>query len=151
MLCCLCCYICYAAHQQSFQFCWLSSTDSGPNLKTTSPVSSFFVKKCNAILEIIKLIIKGQYYIVKAFDKLNTIIPCYLVNYMPIVSKYSNERVEKIIQELLNVLVAESVSPDLALMCLGNTVTDIIHNDIPEAKRAAIVENFTNALKQSIK
>ena len=70
---------------------------------------------------------------------------------MPIVSKYSNERVEKIIKDLLNVLVSESVSPDLGLMCLGNAVTDIIHNDIPEKQRAAIVENFTNALKQSIK
>ena len=70
---------------------------------------------------------------------------------MPIVSKYSNERVEKIINDLLNVLVKESVTPDLALMCLGNTVSDIISNEIPESKRADVVENFTNALKQSIK
>ncbi|XQW86892.1 DUF1414 domain-containing protein [Thalassotalea piscium] len=70
---------------------------------------------------------------------------------MPIVSKYSNERVEKIIQELLNVLVAESTTPDLALMCLGNTITDIINNEVPQAQRATIVNNFTNALKQSIK
>ena len=70
---------------------------------------------------------------------------------MPIVSKYSNERVEKIIQELLNVLVAESVTPDLALMCLGNTITDILTNEVPEAQRETIVNNFTNALKQSIK
>ena len=82
---------------------------------------------------------------------LQQIIQCYLVNYMPIVSKYSNERVEKIIQDLLNVLVSEKATPDLALMCLGNTITDIIHNEVPENQRAAMVENFTNALKQSIK
>ncbi|GLX80350.1 UPF0352 protein [Thalassotalea insulae] len=70
---------------------------------------------------------------------------------MPIVSKYSNERVEKINQELLNVLVSAQATPDLALMCLGNTITDILTNEIPVKKRAAIVENFTNALKQSIK
>ncbi|WP_206485755.1 DUF1414 domain-containing protein [Thalassotalea sp. G2M2-11] len=70
---------------------------------------------------------------------------------MPIVSKYSNERVEKINQDLLNVLVSASATPDLALMCLGNTITDIIQNEVPEKQRAAIVENFTNALKQSIK
>jgi len=70
---------------------------------------------------------------------------------MPIVSKYSNERVEKINQELLNVLVNESATADLALMCLGNTITDIIQNEVPEQQRKAIVENFTNALKQSIK
>ena len=68
---------------------------------------------------------------------------------MPIVSKYSNERVEKIIQELLDVLVKESATPDLALMCLGNTVTDVI-NQVPVAQREAMVNNFTNALKQSV-
>mgnify|MGYP000378797595 FL=1 len=70
---------------------------------------------------------------------------------MPIVSKYSNERVEKIIQELLNVLILEKVTPDLALMCLGNTITNVIQNEVPENQRAAMVDNFTNALKQSIK
>lgn len=68
---------------------------------------------------------------------------------MPIVSKYSNERVEKIIQELLDVLIKESATPDLALMCLGNTVTDVI-NQVPEAQREVMVNNFTSALKQSV-
>lgn len=70
---------------------------------------------------------------------------------MAIVSKYSNERVEKINQALLNVLLSESVTPDLALMCLGNTITDILTNEVPETQREKIVENFTKALKQSIK
>ena len=69
---------------------------------------------------------------------------------MPIVSKYSNERVEKIIKDLLDVLVNESATPDLALMCLGNTLTEIIMNNVPKKEREAIVNNFTNALKQSI-
>ena len=69
---------------------------------------------------------------------------------MPIVSKYSNERVEKIIKDLHNVLVKESATPDLALMCLGNTLTEIIINNIPEEQREAIVDNFAGALKQSI-
>jgi uncharacterized protein YejL (UPF0352 family) len=68
---------------------------------------------------------------------------------MPIVSKYSNERVEKIIQELLDVLVNEEATPDLALMCLGNTITNVLAN-VPEKKREAVVDNFTRALKQSI-
>jgi uncharacterized protein YejL (UPF0352 family) len=68
---------------------------------------------------------------------------------MPIVSKYSNERVEKIIQNLLDVLVKEETTPDLALMCLGNAVTNII-SQVPESKRVAVTENFTRALKQSI-
>ena len=69
---------------------------------------------------------------------------------MPIVSKYSNERVEKIIQDLFDVLVKESVTPDLALMCLGNTITEIVNNQIPEEQRSAIVENFASALKASL-
>jgi len=69
---------------------------------------------------------------------------------MPIVSKYSNERVEKIIQNLFDVLVNESATPDLALMCLGNTITEIINKQVPEAKREAVVANFTNALKQTV-
>ena len=69
---------------------------------------------------------------------------------MPIVSKYSNERVEKIIQELMDVLVNESATTDLALMCLGNTLTHIINNQIPEPKQKDIVENFSKALVNSI-
>lgn len=69
---------------------------------------------------------------------------------MPIVSKYSNERVEKIIQDLFDVLVKEEATPDLALMCLGNTITEVI-NKVPENQREAIVNNFSEALKQSIK
>lgn len=69
---------------------------------------------------------------------------------MPIVSKYSNERVEKIIQELHDVLVNEKATADLALMCLGNNITDIINNQVPEHQREAVVNNFTSALQQSI-
>lgn len=70
---------------------------------------------------------------------------------MPIVSKYSNERVEKIIKDLHDVLVKESATPDLALMCLGNTLTEIIVNNVPKKQQEALVDNFTGALKQSIK
>ena len=69
---------------------------------------------------------------------------------MPIVSKYSNERVEKIIDELMNVLVKEEATPDLALMCLGNTLTSVI-SQVPEKQKQSIVENFTKALQNSIK
>lgn len=69
---------------------------------------------------------------------------------MPIVSKYSNERVEKIIQNVFDVLVEAEVTPDLALMCLGNAVTDILNNQVPEEKRAEIVDNFCDALKKSL-
>ena len=69
---------------------------------------------------------------------------------MPIVSKYSNDRVEKIITKLMDVLIDESASADLALMCLGNTLTEVINQQVPEQQREAIVENFTQALKKSV-
>ena len=68
---------------------------------------------------------------------------------MPIVSKYSNERVEKIIQNLLDVLVKEEATPDLALMCLGNALTSVI-SQVPESKRVDVVNNFVVALKKSV-
>lgn len=68
---------------------------------------------------------------------------------MPIVSKYSNERVEKIIQNLLDVLVEEKATPDLALMCLGNALTSVI-SQVPESKRTDVVDNFVVALKKSV-
>jgi uncharacterized protein YejL (UPF0352 family) len=50
----------------------------------------------------------------------------------------------------MDVLVNESATTDLALMCLGNTVTNVI-SKIPTDKQHAIVDNFTRALNQSIK
>jgi len=49
----------------------------------------------------------------------------------------------------MDVLVNESATPDLALMCLGNAVTNVV-SQVPEDQRSAIVDNFTRALKQSI-
>ncbi len=86
----------------------------------------------------------------QAFDKLDELNPSSVKTpIMPIVSKYSNERVEKIIKDLLDVLVTEQATPDLALMCLGNAVTNVI-KQLPEKQRAAVVHNFMGALKQSI-
>ncbi len=86
----------------------------------------------------------------QAFDKLEKLnLSLTKTIIMPIVSKYSNERVEKIIQDLLDVLVKEKATPDLALMCLGNAVTNIIAQ-VPESKRVAVADNFTKALKQSV-
>lgn len=70
---------------------------------------------------------------------------------MPIVSKYSNERVENIIQELINVLINHDAPADLGLMCLGNAVSHIINNQITAQQRETVGNNFANALQKSIK
>lgn len=70
---------------------------------------------------------------------------------MPIVSKYSNERVEKIIDGLLNVLIEEEAGADLSLMCLGNVITEVLSQQVPVEQQQILVDNFTKALQQSIK
>ena len=69
---------------------------------------------------------------------------------MPIVSKYSNERVEKITQDILDLLVNEQASPDLALMCLGNSISTILNTHVSTEKRAAMAKNIATALTASL-
>ena len=59
---------------------------------------------------------------------------------MPIVSKYSNERVEQIIDEVVNVLQRHEAPLDLALMVLGNATTELINGSVKPEQRAAIAE-----------
>lgn len=70
---------------------------------------------------------------------------------MPILSKYSNEQVEKITDQLLKVLSDDKATVDLSLMCLGNSITHILNQHVPANKREAVAENFAKALLQSVK
>ncbi|MBE0367684.1 DUF1414 domain-containing protein [Pseudoalteromonas sp. MMG013] len=70
---------------------------------------------------------------------------------MPIQSKYSNEQVEEIVDQLLNVLTQQHSTVDLSLMCLGNSITHILKEHVPEGKRQAVANNFAKALQQSVK
>ncbi|KZN36283.1 DUF1414 domain-containing protein [Pseudoalteromonas luteoviolacea] len=70
---------------------------------------------------------------------------------MPIQSKYSNEQVEQIVDSLINVLQEHKTPVDLSLMCLGNSITHILKEHVPEAKRQEVAENFAKALIQSVK
>lgn len=67
---------------------------------------------------------------------------------MPYVSKYSDQQIESVILQLLQVLKNNNASRELSLMCLGNTVSNII-DDLPADQRKAIVDNFCAALKAS--
>jgi hypothetical protein len=69
---------------------------------------------------------------------------------MPVVSKYENARIEKIMEKLITVLIEEKASADLSLMCLGNTVTNVICQQVPEHARTQIIDSFTDALKKSV-
>ena len=69
---------------------------------------------------------------------------------MPIISKYSNEKIENILEDVMEVLHKNDVSVDLSLMVLGNTLTHIINSQVPTHKRKEIGEKFTKAFSASI-
>ncbi|HCV01117.1 MAG TPA: hypothetical protein DG048_00615, partial [Pseudoalteromonas sp.] len=56
---------------------------------------------------------------------------------MPIISKYSNEQVEQIVDQLIDVLTEHKAPVDLSLMCLGNSITHILKEHVPSEKRQA--------------
>ncbi|PSW21045.1 hypothetical protein C9I98_03575 [Photobacterium sanctipauli] len=70
---------------------------------------------------------------------------------MPITSKYSNKKVEQIIEDMFDVLEKHDASAELALMIVGNIATNIINSDVPAAQRKAIADKFAQALQSSIK
>lgn len=69
---------------------------------------------------------------------------------MPIISKYSNEKIENILDEVMEVLHKNDVSVDLSLMVLGNSLTHIINSQVPQNKRQEIGEKFVKAFSSSI-
>jgi uncharacterized protein len=69
---------------------------------------------------------------------------------MPIISKYSNKKIETILDEVMEVLHKNDVSVDLSLMILGNTITHIINSQVPANKRTEINDKFVKALSASV-
>ena len=69
---------------------------------------------------------------------------------MPILSKYSTEQIESLMQEMQTVLQAHNASVDLGLLALGNLATHIINKQVLEALRADVANSFAKALQQSI-
>lgn len=69
---------------------------------------------------------------------------------MPIISKYSNDEINNLVDEILNLVQDKKVPVDLALIALGNTVSNVIDGNIPQAQKAAIAKSFSDALLASI-
>lgn len=69
---------------------------------------------------------------------------------MPIISKYSNQQIETVLNEVLDVLHKNDVSVDLSLMILGNSITHIINSQVPVSKRSEISDKFVKAFTSSI-
>ena len=69
---------------------------------------------------------------------------------MPQISRYSDEQVEQLLAELLNVLEKHKAPTDLSLMVLGNMVTNLINTSVAPAQRQAIAKSFAQALQSSV-
>jgi len=69
---------------------------------------------------------------------------------MPIVSKYSTAQIEKLVNQLLDVLHAEKATTELSLMCLGNAISHVVNSSVPHSQRATVVSHFSQALADAI-
>ncbi|MBB3321364.1 DUF1414 domain-containing protein [Atlantibacter hermannii] len=70
---------------------------------------------------------------------------------MPQLSRYSDERVEALLTEMVNVLEKHKAPTDLSLMVLGNMVTNLINTSISPSQRQALAHSFAEALKSSVR
>ncbi|QDX30343.1 YejL family protein [Dickeya poaceiphila] len=71
---------------------------------------------------------------------------------MPQSSRYSDEQIEQLLSDLANVLEKRHTPTDLALMVLGNMVTNLLNTSIANPKqREALAGSFASALQASIK
>lgn len=70
---------------------------------------------------------------------------------MPIQSRYSNDQIETIMQDLIDVINKHECDRELALMVLGNTVTSVLTQQFEPKQRKAVAEQFNAAMLKSIK
>jgi uncharacterized protein len=70
---------------------------------------------------------------------------------MPIRSKYSNEQIESLVNELVTVLRRHKTPVDLSLIAIGNLATHVITERLPLAQQHSIADSFASALMQSVK
>lgn len=70
---------------------------------------------------------------------------------MPIQSRYSNDQIETVMQDLIDVINKHQCDRELALMVLGNTVTSVLTQQFERQQRQAVAEQFSAAMIKSIK
>ncbi|AXW88277.1 hypothetical protein AU509_09080 [Lonsdalea britannica] len=70
---------------------------------------------------------------------------------MPQSSRYSDEQVEQLLSDLVNILEKHRAPTDLALMVLGNMVTNLLNTSVAPAQRQLLARSFAEALQSSVK
>ncbi|MGQ8363875.1 DUF1414 domain-containing protein [Glaciecola sp. 1036] len=68
---------------------------------------------------------------------------------MPVNSRYSDEKFESLMQDIIITLEKHEADRDLSLMVLGNLVANIFVNQVNENNRANMVEQFCSVLKKT--
>ncbi|KGQ69887.1 hypothetical protein A1D23_03900 [Chelonobacter oris] len=66
-------------------------------------------------------------------------------------SKYSDQQVQALLNDLAAVLEKHQASVDLSLMALGNTVTNLLHSSVGRHQQQALADAFCSALKNTLK
>lgn len=69
---------------------------------------------------------------------------------MPIVSKYSAEQQDKLLEQVLSIFEDQEIPVDLCLMTLGNAVSNVIERGYPDSKQKQVAEQFSRVLLQSV-
>ncbi|NDJ57041.1 YejL family protein [Enterobacteriaceae bacterium 4M9] len=69
---------------------------------------------------------------------------------MPQTSRYSDERVEALLTELVEVLEKHKAPTDLSLMVLGNMVTHLLNANVSVPQRQLLARSFADALLASV-
>ncbi len=69
---------------------------------------------------------------------------------MPIISKYSNDEINNLVEEIISVIQTNKAPVDLALIALGNTVSNVIDDNVGEQQKLAIAKSFSDALLASM-
>ncbi|HBV39209.1 MAG TPA: hypothetical protein DEF05_05875 [Erwinia sp.] len=70
---------------------------------------------------------------------------------MPQSSRYSDDRVEKLLAEMVNVLEKDKAPTDLSLMVLGNMVTNLLNTSVAPEQRRVLARSFAEALQASVR
>lgn len=70
---------------------------------------------------------------------------------MPIQSKYTNQHVEQVMQDVQAVLEGHSAPTDLQLMVLGNVVSQLLTTQVAKEQREALAAQFGAILQQAVR
>lgn len=66
-------------------------------------------------------------------------------------SKYSNQQVNAMLNDMIAVIEKHQASVDLSLIVLGNMVTNLLVSSVVTQQREALAKAFSEALMNSVK